>query len=436
MTTNKETALTRPSETALSLRDRLLLVGKEEWAPLAWSFMYFFFLLCGYYILRPVRDDMGIAAGVHNMSKLFTAVFVVMLLLTPVFGWLLAKFPRRQLLPAVYLFFASHLFLFWLLFSTGQHVQSATVAFFVWVSVFNLFAVSVFWSFMADLWATEEARRLYGFIAAGGTAGAIAGPLVTAVLVSSIGTRNLLLLSMACLLVCVVCIFRLNLWAMGRSQVAPPQLEIGPRPGIFEGIRLLSSSPYLLAICGFVVLYSTTSTFLYLQQAEVVANTLPTSAERTALFAKIDLAVNLLTLGIQLFLLQPLLSRLGLVVALLFLPVVSAVGFLALGFHPTLATLLVVVIARRASEFAIAKPSRETLFNVLGPTEKYQAKNFMDTVVYRGGDMTSSWLQNALKSAGVGLVGIAFLAAPLCAVWAGLGVYLGSLHRRIKDVAT
>lgn len=415
---------------SMKLKDRLLLVRKEEVSALLWSFLYFFFLLCSYYVLRPVRDEMGIQAGVGNLRWLFTAVFVVMLLLAPLFGFLFSRFSRRTLLPIVYLFFASNLAVFWAVFEAHLFIRHTTIAFFIWVSVFNLFAVSVFWSFMADLWNTDEAKRLYGFISAGGTAGAIAGPSLTALFSHRIGPINLLLISMGCLLVCVLCIMQLSKRGQRQRDDEAPQ-QPSERPGILAGIRLALSSPYLLGICGYVVLYSTTSTFLYIQQAEIIDKSIHSSAERTALFAQMDLAVNVLTLVIQVLLLQPLLARLGLVVALTVLPLLTTAGFLGLGLHPVLPMLIVVAVLRRAGEFAIAKPSRETLFNVLGPVEKYQAKNFMDTVVYRGGDTASSWLLSGLKAVGFGIVGVSLLAVPLAAVWAVLGAALGRSHARL-----
>ena len=422
----------RDGSVPLSLRDRLLLIRREEWPPLLWSFFYFFFLLCSYYVLRPVREEMGIQAGVGNLRWLFTAVFVVMLLLTPIFGLLFSRFSRRQVLPFVYLFFAVNLALFWLLFESHLYLRQATIAFFIWVSVFNLFAVSVFWSFMADLWNTDEARRLYGFIAAGGTAGAIVGPALTALFSNRIGPVNLLLISMGCLLVCVACIGQLRGWAERQRDAGAPTSP-SERPGILAGVRLAMSSPYLLSICAYVILYSTTSTFLYIQQAEIIDKSIHSSAERTALFAQMDLAVNVLTLVIQVLVLQPLLARLGLLVALTVLPLLTLVGFLGLGLHPVLPMLIAVAVLRRVGEFAIAKPSRETLFNVLGPVEKYQAKNFMDTVVYRGGDTASSWLLSGLKSLGFGIVGVSLLAVPLAALWAVVGASLGRAHGRMAE---
>lgn len=418
------------SAPSLSLKDRLLLIRREEIPALLWSFCYFFFLLCSYYVLRPVRDEMGIQAGVGNLRWLFTAVFGVMLCLSPLFGFLFSRFSRRTVLPFIYLFFASNLAVFWLLFHSHLYVRHITIAFFIWVSVFNLFAVSVFWSFMADLWNTDEARRLYGIIAAGGTAGAVVGPAVTALCSKRIGPVNLLLVSMTCLVICVLAIGQLSKWRDKQLSAEHPSSQ---RPGILTGIRLAISSPYLLGICGYVVLYSTTSTFLYIQQAEIIDKAMHSSAERTALFAQMDLAVNVLTLVIQVLVLQPLLQRLGLMVALTVLPLLTLAGFLCLGLHPVLSTLSIVVVLRRAGEFAIAKPSRETLFNVLGPVEKYQAKNFMDTVVYRGGDTASSWLLSGLKSLGFGIAGVSLLAVPLAGLWAMVGALLGRKHAQLLE---
>jgi len=312
---------------------RFLHVREGEVAAALWSFAYFFCLLCGYYVLRPVRDEMGVQAGLERLPWLFSTVFVVMLAVVPVFGWISARFPRRRFLPLVYLFFVANLALFWGLFAAGVAARAATMAFFVWVSAFNLFVVSVFWSFMADLYDTAQARRLYGFIAAGGTAGAIAGPALT-------------------------------------TFLARP---LGP--------------------------------------------------------------VNLITLALQLLVFQRFMERLGLAAALVIVPLVSLAGFGVLGLHSTLAVLVVFGVLRRAGEFALAKPARETLFNVLAREEKYKAKNFMDTVVYRGGDAASAWLATGLRALGAGMAGIAFLAMPLAALWALTGAWLARRHARLRAAA-
>lgn len=418
---------------------RVLHVRRDEIAAVLWSFAYFFCLLCGYYVLRPVRDEMGVQAGLERLPWLFSAVFAAMLAAVPLFGWISARHPRRRFLPLVYVFFVANLAAFWGLFAAGVAVRAATMAFFVWVSVFNLYVVSVFWSFMADLFDTAQARRLYGFIAAGGTAGAIAGPALTALAARALGPVNLLLVSALFLLGAVGCIQRLGRWSAQRAnegagpRAGPHEAPIGG--GAVAGVRLVLGSPYLLGISLYVVLYSTTSTLLYFQQVEIVPQTIASSADRTALFATLDLAVNLITLALQLLVFERFIARLGLTAALVIVPVASVAGFGVLGLHATLAVLVVFGVLRRAGEFALAKPARETLFNVLGREEKYKAKNFMDTVIYRGGDAASGWLAVGLGRLGAGLSGIAFVAMPLAALWALAGLWLARRHARLAGTA-
>ena len=394
-----------------------------------WSFAYFFCLLCSYYVLRPVRDEMGIQAGVGNLPWLFSATFFAMLGATPLFGWVSARFRRRQFLPLVYLFFIANLMVFYLLFAQKTAAQITTKAFFVWVSVFNLFVVSVFWSFMADLYDTGQARRLYGFIAAGGSLGAIAGPALSAALATPLGPVNLLLVSGAFLLAAIYCIGRLGSWSRVRTtDVQELVRDVPVGGGVLDGIRLVARSRYLLGICLYVALYSTLSTFLYFQQQQIVTAIIASSEQRTALFASLDLAVNVGTFALQLLLFSGFLRRFGLAAGLALVPALSVAGFIALGFVPTLAVLVVFGVARRIGEFTISKPARETLFNALSADEKYKAKNFMDTAVYRAGDMASGWIFTGLQHAGVALAGISFLSAPLAAAWAGIGLWLARHH--------
>ncbi len=376
---------------------------------------------------------MGIQAGLANLPWLFTATFVAMLAAIPVFGWVSSRFPRRRFLPYVYLFFVANLLLFFVLFKQQIALAATTKAFFVWVSVFNLFVISVFWSFMADLYRTEQARRLYGLIAAGGSAGAVAGPALTTVLALPLGPVNLLLVSAGFLSVAVLCILRLTAWASAHVQSEQGKQEAPVGGGMFDGIALVARSPYLLGICAYVVLYSTLSTFLYFEQQYIVKDTIASSAERTSLFAGIDLAVNTITLLLQLTVFSRFLRWLGLAGGLVAIPLFTTVGFLALGLAPTLAVLVVFGVLRRAGEFAIGKPARETLFNIVSRNEKYKAKNFMDTAVYRGGDAASGWAFHGLQeSLGLGLAAIAHIAVPLAAAWAAVGWWLARQHARIS----
>src|SRR4051812_34532996 len=275
-------------------------IGEHELRAVLWSFAYFFCLLCGYYVLRPIRDEMGIQIGVGNLAWLFTATFVAMLAVVPAFGWVSSRFPRCRFLPYVYLFFVANLLVFFVLFREKIAVDHARTAFFVWVSVFNLFVVSVFWSFMADLYDTAQARRLYGFIAAGGTAGAIAGPAVTTLLAVPLGPVNLLLVSGAFLLAATACIMQLSKWGTANLSTSAPDRPVGG--GLFDGVRLVLVSPYLMMICAYVVLYSILSTFLYFEQQQIVKSAISSSAQRTQLFAAADLAVNVFTLSLQVLL--------------------------------------------------------------------------------------------------------------------------------------
>jgi AAA family ATP:ADP antiporter len=407
---------------------RVVPVRREEITASLWSFAYFFCLLCSYYVLRPVRDEMGIQGGVGNLHWLFTGTFLAMIAMVPLFGWASSRFPRRMLLPVVYLFFASNLLIFYGLMESGVGQARVAQAFFIWVSVFNLFVVSVFWSFMADLFRNEQARRLYGFISAGGSTGALAGPLITATLAPAIGPANLLPLSAMMLCASVVCIYRLSEWSKRNptERRSPHEHVNEPLGGnIFSGITLALQSPYLIGICIYVMLGTLLGTFLYFHQANIVAVEVPSPGERTALFAKIDFAVNVLTFFCQLFVVGRLIGRFGVGLTLVILPIAGAIGFFAIGLFPTLAVLVVFQMIRRAGEYAIARPAREILFTVLNRKEKYKSKNVIDTVVFRGGDAASGWLFEGLRMLGLGFAGIAFVGVPIALLWAGTGWMLG-----------
>jgi len=416
---------------------RLVKAQPGELAALFWAFVYFFSLLCSYYIVRPMRDEMGIAGGVENLQWLFTGTLLAMLAAVPLFGWVSSRFKRRHFLPAVYGFFIVNLLLFFVLFRSDITHAWVARAFFIWASVFNLFVVSVFWSFMADIFDNEQARRLFGFIAAGGTSGAICGPLVAAALAQPLGPTNLLPVSALLLGVAVLCINRLSAWrsrqADTRATTAAAEQAIGG--SIFAGIRLVLRSPYLLGICVLMLLFTTLATFLYFQQAQIVRDSFSDPAERTAVFAGIDLAVNSLTLIFQLLLTGRLVKWLGLGWTLALVPLLLAGGFLALGLAPVLAVLVVVQVLRRAGNYAIMRPSREMLYVVLGREEKYKAKNFIDTVVYRSGDAVSAWAYAGLRALGLSLSTIAFIAAPLALVWAAVAYRLGRAQTRLADAA-
>jgi len=407
---------------------QLVDVEAGEARALLWAFSYFFSLLCSYYILRPMRDEMGISGGVENLQWLFTGTFLAMLAMVPLFGWLTSRYKRSTFLPTVYVFFITSLLLFYTLFSSDISVVWVARAFFIWVSVFNLFVVSVFWSFMADIFTNRQAQRLFGFIAAGGTAGALLGPAMTTMLVKPLGPENMLLLSTALLGWAILCIRRLTAWRSTQVDHASDSEDSPERPlggSLLAGIRLVLQSPYLLGIALLMLLFTTLATFLYFQQAQIIRDSFADPAERTAVFAAIDFAVNLLTVLIQLFLTGRLVRWLGLPWTLAMIPLLLGLGFMALALSPVLAVLVVVQVIRRAGNYAIMRPSREMLYVVLGREEKYKAKNFIDTTVYRGGDAVSAWIYTGLRSLGLGLSAIAWLAVPLAGLWALLAFRLG-----------
>ena len=416
--------------------ERLVNVEPREVRALLWSWSYFFVLLCSYYIVRPMRDEMGVRGGVENLHWLFTGTFFVMLAVVPLFGWLTSRYRRSRFLPAIYYFFIGTVLLFYALFQSELDGVIVARAFFVWTSVFNLFVVSVFWSFMADIYSNSQARRLFGFIAAGGTAGALAGPALTTSLAVTLGPAKLLLISAGLLLWAVVCIRRLAQWQA--RQPDPAQgVRAGPDPdqamggGVFAGIRLVFRSPYLLGIALLMVLYTTLSTFLYFQQAQIVRDSFASGAERTAVFASIDLAVNGLTILLQVLVTARLVKTLGLAWTLALVPLLLCAGFVALALAPGLMVLVAVQVVRRAGNYAITRPAREMLYVVLGREQKYKAKNFNDTVIYRAGDAVSAWLYTGLRGLGLGLSGLAWVAVPLAAVWAWVAWRLGRHQVRL-----
>ncbi|HWP91966.1 MAG TPA: MFS transporter [Thermodesulfobacteriota bacterium] len=341
----------------------------------------------------------------------------------------------------VYYFFILNLLVFFLLFKSGLYGVWTARAFFIWLSVFNLFVVSVFWSFMADLFTNEQAKRLFGFIAAGGSAGAIAGPSLTAGLSTVLGPVNLILLSILLLFLSVVCIHLLLRWEgsvhtkgeESETQQNADNMRIGG--SIFAGFTRVLRSPYLLGICLFVVLYTTLSTFLYFTQARIIESAFDEPAKRTTLFASMDLAVNALTIIGQVFITGKLATRLGLSATLMLIPALVTLGFVALGLFPVLSVLVIFQVIKRAGNFAITRPAREILFTVVPKEDKYKSKNFIDTVVYRAGDAASGWAFAGLVGMGLNLSSIAFIAVPISAIWMLTGLILGKKQDNIlKEV--
>jgi AAA family ATP:ADP antiporter len=370
-----------------------------------------------------LRDQWGIAGGVKNLPWLFTATFVTLLVAQPLYGALVARLPRARFIPIVYHFFAANLLVFWALLSFDAETAVVARVFFVWVSVFNLFAVAVFWSFMADLFTSEQGKRLFGFIGAGGTAGALLGPIITIWLSVPLGPVNLMIAAVIFLELAVFCVYRLERNVVTREQAQAPTESIGG--SAFAAIPELVRSPYILGIGVWVALLSYAATIIYFEQAHIVSEAVKSAGLQTRIFASIDLAVSLLTLVTQLFITGQVLKRVGPGVAAAALPMVYIVGFAVLAVMPTLIVVVTVQVVQRWMNFAIANPARQLFFTVVTREEKYKAKNLVDVVVYRGSDALSGWIFDTLQGLGLKLGAIALCSLPVVAGWAVLSLALG-----------
>ncbi|WP_202844257.1 NTP/NDP exchange transporter [Luteimonas saliphila] len=411
-----------------------------ESPPLLWSFLYFFCLLSGYYVLRPVREamaassdveavfppaliaffaDRGVALGEFTLQFIFTAVFLIMLLLQPVYGWLVSRFARRVFLPVIYGFFIATLLVFYAMFDSG--VAGRGLAFILWITVFNLFAVAVFWSFMADVYSNAEARRYYGYIGAAGTIGAFTGPILTRTLVQTVGIANMMLVSAALLVMCVVCILRLRRYAVLRE--AERRLASGEKPmggEILAGLKLVAKEPLLRWLALMVVLGVGVGTLLYNEQNRIARTAFATAEERAAFFSTLDLAVNSLTLVVQLLVTRALMSRFGIAPALLIPGAAIILGFSILSASPLPLMVAIVQVVTRASEFSLAKPARETIYTRVGREWRYKAGAAIDTVIYRGGDLTFVWVHKFLATFGSNVVfgaGLVIASAMTFSAW-------------------
>ena len=402
-------------------------VKPRELRALFLSFLYYFLILSSYYIIRPIRDDFGAAGGLENLPWMFTGTLVVMLVANALFSALVARYTRRRFIPVAYRFLIANLFIFFaLLFFVSKPNQIwIGRAFFVWTSVFNLFVVSVFWAFMVDVFNSDQGKRLFGLISVGGTLGAIVGAAITASLVRQIGSINLLLISALLLELSAQCVRLFPAVLTDRDADGRSKDETAVGGGILAGIVHNFKSPYLLGISAYMLLYSITSTLLYFQQIGIATAAFTDRLARTAFFAKIDLAVNILAIVAQAFITGRLLKWLGVGLTLAILPALSVIGFMGMGVAPTLILLVLFLTLRRSGNYAFARPARETLFTVINREDKYKAKNFIDTVVYRVGDQIGAWTTPALGWLGLKMAGVSLVAAPLAAVWLVVSLWLG-----------
>jgi AAA family ATP:ADP antiporter len=416
-------------------RERAVDVRPNEWRALALAFLFHFVVLAGYYVIRPIRDEIGADRGVESLPWMYTGTLVGMLIANALYGAIVARMSRRRFLPIAYRFAISNLVIFFLLMRVMPPEQTRSLlapVFFIWVSVFNLFATTMFWSFMADLFTPEQGKRLFGFIAVGGSLGGILGGVVTTTLVGKLSSAMFLLISAAMLEIAAQCVrfFPSDFRAHAESSAAAEK----PVGGSFwEGATHIVRSPYLFALILFIMIYTVTNTWAYFQQSELAGAQLQDRAARTSFLANIDIAVNTITVVIQLFLTGRLLKWLGVGITLVLMPVLSGLGFIAIGFAPVLAVLATFQIIRRAAGFALLRPAREILFTVLRREDKYKSKGVIDTFGYRLGDQIGAWSYKGLHDAGLDIRATSFLAAPLVAFWCGLSLWLGRRQTALAD---
>ncbi len=414
---------------------RLVVLNPGEAPVLLASFATLFCVFSSYTILRPVRDALGITSGLETIPYLFWGVFVVMLVLQPVYGWLTSHFSRSAFLPWVYGFFAANLVGFWLWFHFSTEHTWIARTYFVWVSVFNLFVVATFWSLMADVFTREQAGRLFGFIWAGASTGGILGPLIANRLAVPLGAINLLPLSALLLLISLVFIFRVIRWQRSQGSAGRTAAASAPQRGVggsaLAAFAQVARSPYLLGITLFVVFMTWVSTFLYLEQQAFVAHAFHSADERARFFAGIDFWVQACSLTIQFLLFGRLFRLFGMPALLAAVPLLMSVGYAVFALVPAFMVLVVVYAVRRVADYAITRPCRDSLFTVVSREEKYQAKSLIDTFAYRGGDaLTGSLYKGLTGPLHFGPAAIGWAGALVAAAWTVLALALGRAFQR------
>ncbi|MEE4244012.1 MAG: Npt1/Npt2 family nucleotide transporter [Kangiellaceae bacterium] len=431
-----------------------LLLSKQESLIVAFGASYFFLLLTAYYILRPIRETMGISRSATDLPSIFLGTMITLLAISPLIGALVSKFHRTKFIPIFYHFVSACLIVFFALLITvnKSHLFYVGIGFYVWLSVINMLLISLFWGFMADGIGFSRSKKLFPSLAIGGTIGAIFGSSIAQIFIDILGQNYLLLVPILFLQAAVVIMKKLDgLFYKYQSseQSSKPHANTpsqatdespGNQPSTkwqqwISGIRYTMSSPYLLAIAGYIFFYGLTSTFLYFQQGILVAEAASTNSDRTKIFANIDFWANTLTLLLQLFISRQFLKRFSLSTILIGLPLFTMGGFAALAAAPTLAVLVVFQSLRRSLNYGLFKPAREILFTLIPSEQKYKAKSFVDSFIYRGGDAVGALSQKALNSFSFGIGAVSLIVIPVAGAWSLLALFLGR-HAESKHAET
>lgn len=432
---------------------RFVNLERDEVTPVLLAAFFFFCILTALMVLRPARESLGMQSGLDTVRLLFIGTAVVTLLTNPPFAYMVSRFARLTFITATYLFFAVTLLGFYaaLVLAPEAMGEISGRIFYVWYSVSNLFVTMVFWALMADRFSLEQSKRLFGVIAVGGTVGAIFGPLLAAIFAEALGTPALLLISIGFLLTGVA-----TAWALMRHQPdrnrergvsllrrgepnegrrGESGVPIEERAVIggnaWAGFRAVFRSRYLLGISAYVLILAVVATFLYFTRLAMVAELGTDMDEMTAIFARIDMTVQITTLLLQLLVAGHVMKRLGVPITLALLPLTVMLGFIGLAIAASLVTLVAFDAVFRAVQRALMRPARETLFTVISREDKYKSKAFIDTFVYRGGDVLGAQTEAILTGLGSGLMALVSFSVPMAAAWAALGYWLGVAQRRI-----
>jgi len=418
----------RPAQ-VVTFVDRLVAVEPGEWPRLAVAFFYFFFLLGGYFMLRPVRGTIA-ANNSEILHWLYTGTFITMLAIVPAFGFLVSRFRRGQFIPAIYVFFILHLLLFAVGFEGDATPPWLQRTFYIWLSVFNLFVVSIFWSFMADIFRPGQAQRLFGFIMAGGSIGAIIGPSFTKGIVAGHGASGVMLTAAVFLAIATSLAITLGRSARRDRQERPAEVIGG---SIWEGALRVFRSEYLLYACLLMLLHNGVSTFLFNGLAVLVNQHITGFEERTTFFSHVDQVVQILAFAFQFFITSRLVRFFGMQRTLVLIPAILAGGFVILGSSMGLVLFAAVQVAQRALNYGVLGPAKEMLFTVVDRETKYKSKNFIDTAVYRGSDVAASWVFKGLTSSGLSIAQMTWVYLPVMGLWTWGAWRLGGIYMQMRE---
>ena len=407
-------------------------IEEREIKAVIFSFLFVVVLMSAYYILRPVRDAMASDWTDAEVSWLWTINFFISTAIVALYGLMVSKFRFRLLVPVMYGIFAGSFVIFYFLASISDDRTIIDKAFYVWVSVFSLFHISVFWSFMSELFSKEQSGRLFGIIAVGASVGGLIGPSITAFFSVSLGTDNLMLIASMMLLIPIPIIFYLQTLKVTdlnneELDLTTPNQSIGGSP--FAGFKMFFSNPYLLSIGLFIFLYTGISSFVYFELKNLLSDL--SRSERSVIWAQMDLAVNILAISAGLFATSRIVTRFGMPLTIALVPVMICIGLLVLAISPFLGVVVMLQIIRRAGNYAVTRPAREMLFTLVDQETRFKAKPVIDIVAYRGGDMLMAWLFTGLtQGLGLGLAAVAAFGAGMAALWSLVGIYLGRWFER------